>query len=108
MCLNLACPSLAESVPSACRAKYWPSARNHVNAPNDGFYLSVFLRAPSLSSQGGLMSAVFGSGNKKEEACDLLTEAANKYKIAKQWEKSGTCHKRVAEVFCACYVCVSE
>mmetsp|Transcript_14822 Transcript_14822/g.21604 ORF Transcript_14822/g.21604 Transcript_14822/m.21604 type:complete len:290 (+) Transcript_14822:70-939(+) len=48
--------------------------------------------------KGGLMSAVFGSGNKKEEACDLLTEAANKYKIAKQWEKSGTCHKRVAEV----------
>ncbi|MGB1602026.1 MAG: hypothetical protein ACPIOQ_55375, partial [Promethearchaeia archaeon] len=44
------------------------------------------------------MTAVFGSGNKKEEACDLLTEAANKFKIAKLWARCGGCHKRVAEV----------
>lgn len=48
--------------------------------------------------KGNMMSAIFGSGNKKEEACDLLTEAANKYKIAKLWEKCGSCHKRVAEI----------
>ena len=48
--------------------------------------------------KGGFMTAVFGSGNKKEEACDLLTEAANKFKIAKLWARCGGCHKRVAEV----------
>ena len=48
--------------------------------------------------QGGVMSALFGSGNKKEEASELLTEAANKYKIVKKWDKCGNCHKRVAQI----------
>lgn len=48
--------------------------------------------------KGNVLTAMFGSGNKKEEACDLLTEAANKMKIAKQWEKCGNCHKRVAQI----------
>eukprot|EP00802_Teleaulax_amphioxeia_P019318 Tamp_19545.p1 GENE.Tamp_19545~~Tamp_19545.p1 ORF type:complete len:327 (+),score=99.40 Tamp_19545:112-981(+) len=48
--------------------------------------------------KGGLMTSLFGSGNKKEEASDLLTEAANKYKIVKKWDKCGNCHKRVAQI----------
>jgi len=52
----------------------------------------------ACSPQGGLMTSLFGSGNKKEEASDLLTEAANKYKIVKKWDKCGNCHKRVAQI----------
>ena len=44
------------------------------------------------------MKAIFGSGNKKEEACELLTDAANKYKIVKKWNKCGECHRCVANV----------
>ncbi len=44
------------------------------------------------------MKAIFGSGNKKEEACELLTDAANKYKIVKKWNKCGECHRRVAQI----------
>mmetsp|Transcript_41309 Transcript_41309/g.97096 ORF Transcript_41309/g.97096 Transcript_41309/m.97096 type:complete len:290 (+) Transcript_41309:130-999(+) len=42
--------------------------------------------------KGGMFGNMFGS--KKEEAVDILDEAANKYKQAKKWQKCGDTHQR--------------
>mmetsp|Transcript_57664 Transcript_57664/g.120561 ORF Transcript_57664/g.120561 Transcript_57664/m.120561 type:complete len:300 (-) Transcript_57664:14-913(-) len=46
--------------------------------------------------KGGLFGNMFGS--KKEDAVELLQEAANKYKQAKKWSSCGETHKKVAEI----------
>mmetsp|Transcript_55715 Transcript_55715/g.113913 ORF Transcript_55715/g.113913 Transcript_55715/m.113913 type:complete len:290 (+) Transcript_55715:140-1009(+) len=46
--------------------------------------------------KGGMFGNLFGS--KKEEAVDILEEAANKYKQAKRWASCGETHKKRAEL----------
>mmetsp|Transcript_11981 Transcript_11981/g.18772 ORF Transcript_11981/g.18772 Transcript_11981/m.18772 type:complete len:181 (+) Transcript_11981:93-635(+) len=46
--------------------------------------------------KGGIFGNMFG--NKKDEAVELLQEAANKYKQAKKWTACGETQKRVAEL----------
>jgi len=46
--------------------------------------------------KGGMFGNLFGS--KKEEAVDLLEEAANKYKQVKRWQKCGDTHSKRASL----------
>jgi alpha-soluble NSF attachment protein len=41
----------------------------------------------------------FGGSGKYEDACEFYNQAASQYKLLKEWEKAGDCHRKEAELY---------
>ncbi|CAI9730361.1 alpha-soluble NSF attachment protein [Octopus vulgaris] len=51
-----------------------------------------------LGSSKGILSSLFGSPSKTEEAAELFVRAANAFKMAKNWASAGQCFCRAAQL----------